>query len=286
MSTIFIESWGYVKNLKKYCTYVLKKFNHFYIDKITLHSVRYSTVNVTYITKVAVKRIKKFLNTLSPLTAAIFLILSSGAAADAVELSLDFIDFPKNTADLFRTGFPDIKEKLEDIKDFRDSTGSLFIYRDSGRDEYKATFILGLDLSLFGVDQRRISREKLDLRPYVPLFLALDDYIESVRVSSDDIEERRLISKIVMSVMLVNEKGDMFEFYADTDYFMGLREVIISPNFIFEKKGGDKKGKKVFSIYMEPTGIVSQVFILPPARDENGALNPVSLLYEFFYFEY
>jgi hypothetical protein len=241
---------------------------------------------VTCITKVAVKRIKKFLNTLSPLAAAIFLILSSGTAAHAVELSLDFIDFPKKTADLFRAGFPEIKKQLEDIKDFRDSTGSLFIYRDSGRDEYRAVFILGLDLSIFGVDQRRISRDKLDLRPFAPLFIALDDYIESVRVSSSDIDERRLISKIVMSVMLVNEKGDRFEFYADTDYFMGLREVIISPNFVFEKRDGGKKGKKAFSIYMEPTEIVSQVFILPPARDENGALNPVSLIYDFLYFEY
>ncbi|MBN1571728.1 MAG: hypothetical protein JW984_00855 [Deltaproteobacteria bacterium] len=236
------------------------------------------------------KRTKKFLSTLSPLAAAIFLIFNSGImseTAHAVELSLDFIDFPKKTADLFRAGFPEIKKELENINDFRDSTGSLFIYRDSERDEYKATFILGLDLSVFGVDERRISKEKLDLRPFAPLFLALDDYIESVRVSSSDMEERRLISKIVMSIMLINEKGDSFEFYADTDYFMGLREVIISPNFVFEKREeGEKKGKKVFAIYMEPTEIVSQIFILPPARDENGTLNPVSLLYEFLYFEY
>ncbi len=245
---------------------------------------------MTYITIVAVKRIKKSLSTLSPLAAALFLIFISGIMSEtacAVELSLDFIDIPKKTADLFRAGFPKIKEELEKVKDFRNSTGSLFIYRDSEKDEYKATFMMGLDKSIFDVDERRVSKEKLDLRPFVPLFLALDDYRESVRVSSEDIEERRLISKIVMSIMLINEKGDIFEFYADTDYFMGLREVIISPNFIFEKRErGGKKGKKVFAIYMEPTEIVSQVFILPPARDENGALNPVSLLYDFLYFEY
>jgi hypothetical protein len=221
---------------------------------------------------------------LRPLAAAFFLILFFEAIPGkvyAIDLSLDFNDFPKKTADLFRAGFPKLQEELKEIKDFSGKSGSLFIYHDEGKNEYKSAFILGLDLSLFGVDERRVLKNELNLKPFVPLFLALDDYIESVRVSSNDYEERRFISRIAMSVMLINDKGDRFEFYAQTDYFMGIREVIISPNFIYEKKG-----KKVFMVYMEPTEIVSQVFVLPPARNDDGTLNPVSLVYDFFYFDY
>lgn len=229
-------------------------------------------------------RCDRYFIALCHLTAAFFLILIFQAIpgkAYALDLSLDFNNFPKETADLFRSGFPKFQGEINKIKDFGSKSGSLFIYHDEGKNEYKAAFILGLDLSLFGVDERRVLKEELNLKPFVPLFLALDDYIESVRVSSEDYEERRFISKIAMSVMLINEKGDRFEFYAQTDYFMGIREVIISPNFIFEKRG-----KKVFMVYMKPTEIVSQVFILPPARNDDGTLNPVSLIYEFFYFDY
>ena len=60
-----------------------------------------------------------------------------------------------------------------------------------------------------------------------------------------------------------------------------FREVIISPNFVFERKS-----EKAISVYMEPTEIVSHVFILPPAKDNEGKLTPISLIYDFFYFEY
>lgn len=201
--------------------------------------------------------------------------------ACAIELTLDFSDFPKKTADRFKSNFPEIKDKIRSIDKFKNTTGSLFIYHNKKNNENKAVLILGLDLSIFGVDERRVSKEKLDLRHFVPLFLALDDYIMSVRDSSDDKDERRLIKKIAMSIMLINENGDRLEFYAETDYFMEHREVIISPNFIFEKRG-----KNVFIIYMKPTAIISQVFILPPTRDAGGSLNPSSLLYDFLLFDY
>jgi virulence-associated protein VapD len=201
--------------------------------------------------------------------------------ACAIELTLDFSDFPKNTADRFKSNFPEIRDKVKKIGKFKNTTGSLFIYHNKENNENKAALILGLDLSIFGVDERRVSRKKLDLRPFIPLFLALDDYIESVRDSSVDKDERRLISKIAMSIMLINEDGDRFEFYAQTDYFMGHREVMISPNFIFEKRK-----KNVFMIYMKPTEATSQVFVLPKTRDAGGSLNEASLLYDFLLFDY
>jgi hypothetical protein len=86
---------------------------------------------------------------------------------------------------------------------------------------------------------------------------------------------------MTMSIILMNVKGDQFEFYGDTDFFMGVREAIISPNFVFERNG-----KEPITVYMEPTAVVSQVFILPPARDENKKPTAVSLIYDFFSFQY
>ncbi len=73
----------------------------------------------------------------------------------------------------------------------------------------------------------------------------------------------------------------IFEFYGETDFFMGVREAIISPNFVFQRSG-----KKPITVYMEPTAVVTQVFILPPARDENKKPTAASLIYDFFYFQY
>ncbi len=196
----------------------------------------------------------------------------------ALDLSLDFFDFPKETASLFKAKFPVIYEGLEDIEE---GPAKLFVYYDKEKGIYKATIVLGLDLAVFGVDKRRISRDKLDLSPFAAYFIAIDDYLEAIRNASDDASEKKLISKMVMSIMLINEKGDVFEIYGDTDFFMGIREAIISPNFIFERKS-----KEVISVYMEPTEIVSQVFVLPPARDREGNLTQMSLIYDFFFFEY
>ena len=206
----------------------------------------------------------------------IFIFFAPGVWA--LDLSLDFFDFPKNTASLFRAKLPVISEGLEDIEE---GPAKLFVYYDKNKDIYKATIILGLDLAVFGVDKRRISRDKLDLSLFAAYFLVLDDYLEAVRNASDDTAEKRLVSKMVMSIMLINEKGDVFEIFGDTDFFMGIREAIISPSFIFERKS-----EKAISVYMEPVEIVSQVFILPPARDREGKLTPMSLIYDFFYFEY
>ncbi len=223
---------------------------------------------------------------IAPVFFLIFILASVSVAimpktVCAIELTLDFSDFPKNTADHFRSNFPEIRDKVKKIGKFKNTTGSLFIYHNKENNENKAALILGLDLAIFGVDERRVARKKLDLRSFIPLFLALDDYIESVRDSSVDKAERRLISKIAMSIMLINEDGDRFEFYAQTDYFMGHREVMISPNFIFEKRK-----KNVFMIHMEPTEAISQVFILPKTRDAEGSLNEASLLYDFLLFDY
>ena len=202
--------------------------------------------------------------------------------AIATDISLDFSDFPEKTAALFKDKFPTLQKDLEKVDD---DTAHLFIIHDPNKKIYKATFILGLDLTIFGVDENRsyrIRKDKLDLSTFAPYFMELDDYIEVVASSSNDIEEKRLIYNMTMSIMLINEKGDVFEFFADTDFYAGAKEVIISPDFIFTKNGS-----KPFTTHMEPTNnIISQVFILPPAYNEDGKLTPESMIYNFFFFKY
>lgn len=240
---------------------------------------------MTYITFCAVRRLtgsyrsyryRAFLALL--IISVLLFYIFIAAKVWALELSLDFFDFPKETASLFKAKFPVISKEIENIEE---GPVQLFVYYDEEKGIYKATIVLGLDLAVFGVDKRRVISDKLDLSPFTAYFLALDDYLEAIRDASDDASERKLISKMVMSIMLINERGDMFEIYGDTDFFLGVREAIISPNFIFERKS-----KEVIAVYMEPTEIVSQVFILPPARDEKGGLTPISLIYDFFFFEY
>ncbi len=194
------------------------------------------------------------------------------------ELTLGFDDFPKDVAGLFRVKFPQLQKEF---KSLGAGWAQLFIYHEKGADEYKATLIMELEPATFGVDERRVSRTKLDLRSFAPYFLALDSYRSEVKKSSSDPDVRAFISRILMSVILINAKGDTFEFFGDTDFFMGVREAIISPNFIYERKG-----QKPITVYMEPTAVVSQVFILPPARDEKKKPTEASLIYDFFSFEY
>jgi hypothetical protein len=210
----------------------------------------------------------------------VFLVFFSlmGGASRAREASLDFYDFPREIAELFRAHLSDFQKELRTLSG---APVQLFIFYDGAKDEYKATLIMGLEPRVFGVDERRVSRDKLDLRPFATYFLTLDSYRSEVRKSAPDPGQRKIISQILMSVMLVNTRGDRFEFYGDTDFFMGVREAVISPNFIFERKD-----KKPFTIYMEPTAVVSQVFILPPARDEKRRLTEASLVYDFFSFQY
>ncbi len=194
------------------------------------------------------------------------------------ELTLDFADFPKDAAVLFRAQFPQLQKEFKSL-----GTGwaQLFIYHETAPDGYRAALIMKLEPATFGVDERRVTRTKLDLRPYAAYFLALDSYLGEVKNSSSDPDMRALISRMLMSIMLMNAQGDRFEFFGDTDFFMGVREAIISPNFVFERKG-----KKPITVKMEPTAVVSQVFILPPARNENRKLTEASLIYDFFSFQY
>jgi hypothetical protein len=207
----------------------------------------------------------------------LFFNLLSGVSR-AREVTLDFADFPSEVAQPFRAKFPDLQREF---KTLGAGWAHLHIYHQTEPDEYKATLIMKLDPATFGVDERRVTRTKLDLRPFAVYFLALDSYRDEVRKSSADPAARAIISRIVMSIMLMNAEGDQFEFYGETDFFMGVREVIISPNFIFERSG-----RKPITISMEPTAVVSQVFILPPARDEQKKLTGASLIYDFFYFQY
>ncbi len=207
----------------------------------------------------------------------LFFTLLTGSSA-AREVSLDFYDFPKEIAELFRAHLADLQEE------FRPLSGGpvqLFIFYEGTKDEYKASLIMGLEPRVFGVDERRISRDKLDLRPFATYFLALDSYRNEVRKSAADPGQRKIIGQILMSIMLVNTRGEQFEFYGDTDFFMGVREAVISPNFVYERTG-----KKPITVYMKPTAVVSQVFILPPARDENKKPTEASLIYDFFSFQY
>jgi len=194
------------------------------------------------------------------------------------ELTLDFVDFPKDVADLFRAQFPPLQREFKSLDA---GWAQLFIYHETAADEYKATLIMPLNPATFGVDEHRVIRTKLDLRPFAAYFLALDSYRNEVKKSSGDPEVRSFISRILMSIILVNAQGDRFEFFGDTDFFIGAREAIISPNFVFERKG-----RKSITVYMEPTSVVSQVFILPPAKDEAKKLTESSLIYDFFYFQY
>jgi hypothetical protein len=207
----------------------------------------------------------------------LFFNLLSGISR-ARELTLDFVDFPSEVEDLFRAKFPQLQQEFKTL-----GTGwaQLYIYHETERDEYKATLIMKIEPATFGVDARRVTRTKLDLRPFAPYFLSLDSYLSEVRKSSPDPDVRAFISRMTMSIMLMNVKGDQFEFYGETDFFMGVREAIISPNFTFTGSG-----KKPITVYMEPTAVVSQVFILPPARDEQKKLTKASLVYDFFYFQY
>lgn len=194
------------------------------------------------------------------------------------ELTLDFTDFPKEVADLFRAKFPQLQQEF---KSLGAGWAQLFIYQEAAPDEYRATLIMKLDPATFGVDEHRVTRTKLDLRPFAAYFLALDSYRNEVKKSSGDPDVRASTSRMLMSIMLMNAEGDQFKFFGDTDFFMGTREAIISPNFVFKPRG-----KKPITVYMEPTSVVSQVFILPPARDEARKLTEASLIYDFFFFHY
>lgn len=210
----------------------------------------------------------------------LFFSLLSGIS-QARELTLGFADFPSEIAQLFRAKFPDLQREF---KSLGGGSAQLFIYHESATGEYKATLIMPLDRSVFGVDERRVTRTKLDLRPFAEDFLALDSYRIEVRKSSPDPDVRAFISRMTMSIMLISFEGDredIFEFYGETDFFMGVREAIISPNFVFVRGG-----KKPITVYMQPTAVVSQVFTLPPARDDQKRLTEASLIYDFFRFQY
>jgi hypothetical protein len=207
----------------------------------------------------------------------LFFSLVPGISA-ARELTIDFGGIPTGIADHFRSRFPDL------VKEFKRLSGGpvlLFVYHEDEKDEYKLTLIMGLEPSVFGVDERRVIRNRLDLTPFADYFMMLDGFRAAVKDSMTDPDERKLIRQMLMSIMLVNARGDRFEFYGDTDFFMGVKEATISPNFIFVREG-----KKPITVYMEPTAIVQQVFILPPARDEKRNLTEASLIYDFFSFQY
>ena len=198
--------------------------------------------------------------------------------ASALEVQLDFSGFPGETAELFRESFGGLEDDLAHLPG---DVGRILIYRDERLDAYKISLILGLDPSIFGVTSRSVYTDTLDLTSFVPHFIAMQDYLDAVKRSAADVERKRFIGRIMMSIMLINEEGDILEFFAETDFFFGVREAVISPNFSFEKSG-----REPVTVYMEPVDIVSQVFILPPARDESGALTPASLIYNFLSFEY
>lgn len=196
----------------------------------------------------------------------------------ARELAVDFSDFPKDIADLFRAKFPDLQREFARLAG---GPVQLFVYHEVSKNDYKLTLIMGLEPAIFGVDERRVTRDKLDLRPFEDYFLMIDGYRIAVKESTRDPEERRLIGQTLMSIMLVNSRGDWFEFYGETDFFLEVKEAIISPNFIFAREG-----EKLITVKMEPTTDVSQVFVLPPARDEKKRLTEASLIYDFFSFQY
>gem|GEM_PF-2993964 len=198
--------------------------------------------------------------------------------ANALDVQLDFSTFPGETAEIFRKSFGELEDDLAKLPG---DVGRILIYKDERIDAYKISLILGLDPSIFGVTSHSVYTDTLDLTYFVPHFIAMQDYLDAVKRSASDVERKKFIGRIMMSVMLINEEGDILEFYAETDFFFGVREAIISPNFFFEKSGRDP-----VTVYMEPIDIVSQVFILPPARDESGALTPASLIYNFLSFDY
>jgi len=198
--------------------------------------------------------------------------------ANALEVQLDFHEFPGETANLFREEFDSLKHEMATLPG---DIGQILIYKDARIDAYKISLILGLDPSIFGVTSHSIYTDTLDLTSFAPYFLSIQDYLDAVKRSASDVERKRFIGRIMMSIMLINEEGDILEFYAETDFFFGNREAAISPTFVFEKNGWDP-----VTVYMEPTDIISQVFILPPAQDESGALTPASLIYNFLSFEY
>lgn len=195
-----------------------------------------------------------------------------------MEVQLDFSAFPGETAELFRENFEGLENDLAKLPG---DVGRVLVYKDERLDAYKISLILGLDTSIFGVTSHSVYTDTLDLTYFVPHFIAIQDYLDAVKRSASDVERKRFIGRIIMSIMLINGEGDILEFYAETDFFFGVREAVISPNFSFEKSG-----RKQVTIYMEPIDIVSQVFILPPARDESGALTPASLIYNFLSFDY
>jgi hypothetical protein len=207
----------------------------------------------------------------------LFFSLVPGISA-ARELTIDFGGIPSEVAELFRARFPDLAKEFERLPG---GPVLLFIYHNEETDEYKLTLIMGLEPSVFGVDERRVTRKELNLKPFADYFLILDAFRMAARESTTDPGERRLIKQMLMSIMLVNARGDRFEFYGDTDIFVGGKEATISPNFIFTREG-----KEPVTVYMEPTAIVQQVFILPAARDEKRNPTKASLIYDFFWFQY
>jgi hypothetical protein len=212
------------------------------------------------------------------ITSLLILFILFAARANALEVEIGFHQFPGETAELFRESFGELENDLAKLPG---DVGRILIYKDERIDAYKISLILGLDPSIFGVTSHSVYTDMLDLTYFVPHFIAIQDYLDTVKRLASDVDRKRFIGRIIMSIMLINEEGDILEFHAETDFFFGVREAIISPNVSFEKSGRDP-----VTIYMEPIDIVSQVFILPPAKDESGALPPASLIYNFFSFEY
>jgi hypothetical protein len=247
---------------------LLKESNSFFVDMPQTGAVDLTGIKDMYFT------MRRFLATF--FVFLLFLSLSPGYSYSR-EVTLSFADFPKDAAGLFRAKFPELQKEF---KSLGNGSAQLFVYHDAANNEYKTTLIMQLTPATFGVYEHRVARTKLDLRPFAPYFLALDTYRNEVRKSSPDLDVRAFISRMLMSIMLIDTRGK-FEFFGDTDFFMGVREAIISPNFVYEPVG-----KKPISIKMEPTAVVSQVFILPAARDEKRKPTEASLIYDFFSFEY
>jgi hypothetical protein len=263
------RSQGYYTHGRPFIATLLEQSNCFFVDM-----PRQQKVQLTILMDICFA-MRRFLATF--FVFLLFFNLLSGISS-ARELTLDFADYPSEVADLFRAKFPELQREF---KTLGAGWAELLIYHEATNDEYKATLIMPLEPSTFGVDERRVIRTKLDLRPFAAYFLALDSYRGEVKKSSGDPDVRAFISRMPMSIILMNVKGDRFEFYGETDFFMGVREAIISPNFTFTRGG-----KKPITVYMEPTAVVSQVFILPPARDENKKPTAASLIYDFFSFQY
>ena len=131
--------------------------------------------------------------------------------ANALDVQLDFSTFPGETAEIFRKSFGELEDDLAKLPG---DVGRILIYKDERIDAYKISLILGLDPSIFGVTSHSVYTDTLDLTYFVPHFIAMQDYLDAVKRSASDVERKKFIGRIMMSVMLINEEGDILEFYA------------------------------------------------------------------------